>query len=633
MRVVLLSSLALLLCLLRFDPLGAMTPDDLEPAPAGGAFWVAFSPDGKKLAVAGKDMAIGVYDWPSGQRRARLQGHTARIWCVAFSPDGRTLASCGGVFDRSTLPVSSPVGNASSRGLSLALLVGFLITLGCLLATRLVLNRRRREKSTPSPPNAPPVDNKHSSFSTLVMRSAGFVVLLLLGLGAVWWFVAQEDGAAPENETSQASANSNPALLDAGEVKLWDIEAARLIRDLNGHRGFVCQVKFSPDGKTVVSGGADGTIKFWDAATGNERQTLKAHSGTVRALLYSPDGKYLVSAGVRDGTARFWDPVSYQRRRMLMLDPKGAQAIAFSPDGRCLAFAGRTGDETTEARVGLCNLFVGFEQARFSSRFSGPVGRVLCVDMSPDGKMVAAGCGWGDLYGEVKLFEVVSGGERATLSKHKQWVECVQFSPDGQAVLCASAKEGSDLGELRIQRLAKLRMKNQDGPEALPPEHLQGLWRDLAEPDARQAYQAILTLQAYPGAAVSLLKALLHPAAPMDVQRLTRLIAALNDKDAANQYRAAKELEQIGELAEPALRQVLNGRAGGESRQRILNLLLKAAQAPGRDSERLRALRAIEVLEGIGNAEAQEALQALAQGAPESRVTQEAHLSLKRLSH
>jgi WD40 repeat protein len=56
-------------------------------------FAVAFHPDGTRLASAGRDRAVWLWDLARGEEVARLQGHTNLVFSLAFSPDGSTLAS------------------------------------------------------------------------------------------------------------------------------------------------------------------------------------------------------------------------------------------------------------------------------------------------------------------------------------------------------------------------------------------------------------------------------------------------------------------------------------------------------------------------------------------------------------
>src|SRR5439155_20172219 len=55
--------------------------------------WVSITPDGKRLASAGHDRTVSVWDLPSGKERFRLSGHGGDVTCLSFAPDGKTLAS------------------------------------------------------------------------------------------------------------------------------------------------------------------------------------------------------------------------------------------------------------------------------------------------------------------------------------------------------------------------------------------------------------------------------------------------------------------------------------------------------------------------------------------------------------
>src|SRR5439155_1243999 len=59
----------------------------------GGGASVAFSPDSKRIASAGADGAVKVWDAETQKEQLTLQGHTASVESVAFSPDGKRVAS------------------------------------------------------------------------------------------------------------------------------------------------------------------------------------------------------------------------------------------------------------------------------------------------------------------------------------------------------------------------------------------------------------------------------------------------------------------------------------------------------------------------------------------------------------
>jgi hypothetical protein len=73
-----------------------------------------------------------------------------------------------------------------------------------------------------------------------------------------------------------------------------------------GHTGHVHSVAFSPDGKTGLSGGNDGTVRLWNLVTGREVPKFKGHTAQVTSVAFSPDGRAALS-GSYDGTLRLWD--------------------------------------------------------------------------------------------------------------------------------------------------------------------------------------------------------------------------------------------------------------------------------------------------------------------------------------
>jgi HEAT repeat protein len=115
------------------------------------------------------------------------------------------------------------------------------------------------------------------------------------------------------------------------------------------------------------------------------------------------------------------------------------------------------------------------------------------------------------------------------------------------------------------------------------------------------------------------------------VAKIPELIANLDHDSFQVRERAVRELEELGELAGPALRKELDGSPSPEVRRQVTRIL-QQLQFPGSSPELLRAMRAIEVLGQIATPEAKAALETLASGTAKDRVTQEAKVSLKHLT-
>jgi hypothetical protein len=403
------------------------------------------------------------------------------------------------------------------------------------------------------------------------------------------------------------------ALVVGGEekaVQMWDAGSGKPLRRITDRRGQYMSAAFSPDGKQIAFGSGVQTDKgavlsLWEAATGKELRRIAGPADFFGTVAFSVDGKWLAaqSRGVH-----VWDSATGKR----FVSVKDGYHYALMPDGERVVVEIHPDSGKT---VGIWDIATARQLQRF------PQLDKRCTHssfaLSPDGRTIA----WPLTDNTIELWEVASWQKRRRFVGHRGNVEALAFAPDGQVLFSGSYDTtilAWDLTHADATRHAPV--KEQDLPD---------LWRRLASENAEVADRAIWLLASAPAVSVPFLAKHVAPAAAVASNRLTSLIADLESDQFAVRDRAALELEELAELAEPALRQMLDGKPSLEARRRGEQLVEKL-RGPLRAGERLRALRAVEVLEHASTAQARKLLMCLAAGAQQARLTGEARGSLAR---
>jgi WD40 repeat protein len=203
----------------------------------------------------------------------------------------------------------------------------------------------------------------------------------------------------------------------------------------DGDDGGRCSIVFSPDGKMIATGGADGKVRRWDAVTLKEVGTVidpcQQHCQNVTYL----DAATLVSFGFQE-TVKFWDATTGQPKLAFAGSELQVTALAYAPDGRHVAVGG--GDSP----IRVWDAASGQQVAQLRNGTSG----VTCLHFSPDGRSVFSG----DYDGGLRLWDWAKGGAPIkNFSDHKSSFYSVAFSPDGKHIAT-----GDEAGIVRVSAVS-----------------------------------------------------------------------------------------------------------------------------------------------------------------------------------
>jgi WD40 repeat protein len=374
----------------------------------GGPGSLAFSSDGRTLAMIGSGRVIRLVEVETGKQKAELRGHLAAISSLAFTPDGRTLLSAS---DDGTIRVWDPVSPPKEKSVhgfarnSISLAWRSYGPALCLspdgrhllsVYTNQTFSLWDTVRLAEGEPHPLPFTNTTSGAVAAGGRLAAFgsrsgeLMLWDAETGQARFFPRPETNNihrlvfSLDGRSLAADYDTKiPSQMSVGyqrrTVRVWDVGTRKETRVFDTEGEFPVALTFSADARTLMVGFSKGSVKLWPLDGPGGAATFPGHSQQVGGVALLPDGKTLISAG---GDIRFWD-IGTRRENALKLSPRAsASSLALSPDGRRLAA--------------------------------------------------------GASDGRITLWDVASHQEVATLEGHREEVMQLAFTPDGDHLVSAS---------------------------------------------------------------------------------------------------------------------------------------------------------------------------------------------------
>ena len=390
---------------------------------------VMFSSTGLLIAFGSEDTFVRIWNLQGDTDSYALQGHTWEVTSVAFSPNGLQLVSGSG--DRtvrvwnldsrtSTLvltghasPVQavawSPNGEQTASGSSDGILRLWKASSGVIERIIEFLKSKKIWTLLYIPSNQRLIAGSHGGINIWDLQTESEPLIFNGQRFDTTALAISPDGRWIVSASIDRSA------------KIWSEKTGELVHTFNGHSNIVLGAAFL-NNHEAVSLEMDGRVRIWELNMDTEQKAAskkQRHSGCVRTAVYSPDGKTILSGG-DDATVREWDAETGCIGTVVDCRREVYQ-VAYSPDGNHIAISVPAGN------LQLIDGKFGTESAASIQ----DIEQVTTACYSPSGRWLATGY----FEGAKKLWDLQSGAELCALEGHTDDIRGLVFAPNGQQLV------------------------------------------------------------------------------------------------------------------------------------------------------------------------------------------------------
>ncbi|KAG0274123.1 hypothetical protein BGZ96_004487, partial [Linnemannia gamsii] len=347
---------------------------------------LAYSPSGEQLLSGSHDRTVQLWNCKTGSADFILEGHTGEVYAVAFSPAGKQVASAS--YDKTVRLWDS------RTGFILFVLHGH---------TRLVLSIAY------SPDGQNIVSGGYDKTILTFNTHTGEMDLALEWTAAVFCVAYSPDGSRI------ISGHEDGYLL------LWESATGESVKQLKGNGVRIHAIEVSPNGQWIASSSGNETVTLWEAHSLIPVSVFVGHSDLIGSVMFSPNSLQLAS-GSYDKTVRLWDVTTAGAGLNLVTNQSNqVVSVAYSPEGRTL----------------ICGSYSGTVQYDAATGDPGPSYSYNCkqgvIAFSPDGRRIAS-VG----YSEIRTWNADTGADDYVLKGHKESVYALAYSPDGLRIASGS---------------------------------------------------------------------------------------------------------------------------------------------------------------------------------------------------
>ncbi len=563
-------------------------PKDDGVRPERGS--VAFSPDGKTVAVATN--SVRLYDTTTGEERLRLDKRASDLH---FAADGKTLTAAviGAIYRWDTATGKSLIPDGAD-------------------------NTPSQIHVTPDRSRVITCDQYSEAY---VWDGTNGKLLRRFQVGWQSALALSPDGRflawlVSDDSTKFTNPQDTRSIYSGSRVRLYDIAADKFVDRFPAFRGGNKELVFTTDGKKVVTADPhSSTVRIWNFADAKEERSFSVMTDAMKKKSYRV-GQTQLSAGGTTVTVtyvehstidkwglrgpphevRVWDVATGTELPKFDSD----NLAAFSPDGRFVVTRGNN------------SVWEIADGNRVATLPTDPMVYIRAADFSPDGRYLAIAVP----ENLIQIWEVATWTKRNEFKGNGDHWLTLTFGPSGR--LYTGHHDTTVL------------VWDTRPPRVAGSVSLESAWNDLAKRDAAESLQSEGRFLRTPADAVKFFAERIKPVETLDPKRVERLLADLDSNAFAVREAASKALAGLDGQAMPYLEQTLKRTDSAEVRVRVTRLL-EQRRGTALTADQIRQIRAVMVLERIGDGEAKDVLKRWAGGPMGARLTTEAAAAVKRL--
>jgi WD40 repeat protein len=398
----------------------------------GSVRWLVLLDD-ERLATAGDDLKVRLWNLNTGERLRTLDGATLILNGLAVGPNpGSLIAGC---LDGRILAWDTDSGAVIHNQLTdpIAALAQVILTSQLVLATT---QNQVRFWNLDTGSISRALDGHTTSTTTGVafapdgrfVLSGGNEQTTRLWNRHTGEIVRTFEGHAAGTATVAFSPDGSHILTTVGfpqkAAQLWKTEDGTLEREFLGHTDWLTDAAFSSDGTHIVTAAADRTVKLWNPNSGDLLRTFSSHLSAVQRAAISPNGLLVAGGGTSfSPVAHVWTTHAGNLTRSFEANAGSVTCLAFSPDNALLLVGWEDG---------LVRLFA-LETTELVHEFVIPAAFLHTAVFSPDGEHILTGESFP--FFTARLWSVQTGDVRRIFLGHTWSIHAVAFSPDGHWIL------------------------------------------------------------------------------------------------------------------------------------------------------------------------------------------------------